>query len=104
MNDLQRLLKARKISMQKLGDQLGIGMHMVQKVVKGTRVTPHIQRAIAEYLGFSVEQCFGPESSGFLRPFVDLEIKKLRNEYENKLKAKFFTLPNVSGRRKVING
>lgn len=104
MNDLQRLFKVRKLTMQQLGDELGIGMHMVQKVVKGTRATPHIQLAIAGYLGLTVEQCFGPDAGKTLLPMVDMEIKKLRDTYEKQLKTKFYTLNIVAGRRKVVNG
>ena len=104
MNDLQRLFKARKISMQKLGDQLGIGMHMVQKTVKGTRQTPHIQQAVAGFLGMTVDECFGTRSAFILRQLTNLEIKKRRGEYENKLKAKLFDSHRISGMKRVVNG
>lgn len=104
MNDLQRLFKARKLSMQQLADHLGLGMHTVQKTVKGDRQAPHIQEAVAGFLGLTVEQCFGPDANDLLRPLIELEIKKRRSEFEKKLKAKLFDPHRVSAGRKVVNG
>ena len=104
MNDLQRLFRLRKITMQQLADQLGMGMHMVQKTVKGVRHHTHIQEAVAGYLGMTVDQCFGLRASDFLRPLIALEIKKLRADYETKLKAKIYHTNSVSRLKKVVNG
>ncbi len=90
MNNLQRLFKARKISMRNLAEQLGQDMHSVQKTVKGTRQTPHIREAVAGFLGLTVDECFGTRSASLLRQLIAQEIKKRRGEYENKLKAQLF--------------
>lgn len=103
MNDLQRLYKARGISMIALGETLRINWHAVQKVVKGRRVTPYIREAIASSLGLTVEQCFGPRSGRYLRPLIECEINRKRAEYEGKLKAKFLVSPTISARRKAVN-
>lgn len=104
MNDLQRLFKARQISMRDLADQIDQDMHSVQKTVKGTRQTPHIQKAVAGFLGLAVDECFGSRSAFPLRQLVAIEIKKRRSEYENKLKAKLFDSHRISGMKKVVNG
>ena len=104
MNDLQRLFKARGVTMQALGALLGENWHAVQKVVKGTRPTPHIRAAVATFLGLTVEQCFGPRSARHLRPLIECEINRKRGEYERNLKAKFLTNHTVAARRKVVNG
>lgn len=104
MNDLQRLFKARGISMQALADALGLDHHSVQKNVKGVRRNRNIQEPIAAYLGLTVEQCFGPRSGRHLRPLIECEINKKRTEYEGKLKAKFLVSPTISARRKAVNG
>lgn len=104
MNDLQRLFKARGISMIALGKTLGINWHAVQKNAKGSRVTPYIREAIASYVGLTVEQCFGPRSGRHLKPLIECEINRKRTEYEGKLKAKFLVSPTISARRKAVNG
>ncbi|MDO9069359.1 MAG: helix-turn-helix domain-containing protein [Deltaproteobacteria bacterium] len=104
MNDLQRLFKARKLSMQQLADQLGLYMTSVQKTIKGDRQAPHIQQAVAGFLGLTVDQCFGPEAPVYLHPLIELEIKKRRSEFEKKLKAKLFDSHRVSVKQRVVNG
>ncbi len=96
MNNLQRLFRARGISMQALADALGLDHHSVQKNVKGVRKNRPIQEAVAGYLGLTVEQCFGPRSSRYLRPLIESEINKKRTEYEGELKAKFLDSRTVS--------
>jgi len=104
MNDLQRLFKARGISMRALGETLSLNWHAVQKTVKGTRATAHIQAAVAAYLGLAVEQCFGPRAARHLRPLIECEINRKRGDYESKLKARFLNNHTVSARRKAVNG
>jgi len=93
MNNLQHLLKLRGVTMQKLAEAIGMSMHPVQKNVKGSRQTPHIQQKIAEFVGLPVEKCFGPTSSRPLRTLIRREIRKKRGEYERELKRK--VLPAV---------
>ena len=104
MNDLQRLFKARGLSMQALADILGLDHHSVQKNVKGVRKNRPIQNAVASHLGLTVDQCFGPRSGRHLKPLIECEINKKRTEYEGKLKAKFLVSPTISARRKAVNG
>jgi transcriptional regulator with XRE-family HTH domain len=104
MNDLQRLFKARRLSMRELAARIGQDMHSVQKVVKGTRQTPHIKQAVAVFLGLSVDGCFGPQSALILRKLTNQELQKLRIDFESKLQTIFFDNPRISGRRKVVNG
>lgn len=104
MNDLQRLFKARGISIQVLADALDLDYHSVQKNVKGVRKNRNIQEPIAAHLGLNVEQCFGPRSARSLRLLIECEINKKRTEYGNKLEAKFLVSPTISARRKAVNG
>jgi hypothetical protein len=104
MNNLQRLFKARGISVVKLAAKLGLNYHSVQKTVKGVWSFYRIQAAVAGYLGLTVEQCFGPRSARYLQPLIECEINRKRTEYEGKLKAKFLDTPTVSRHRKAVNG
>lgn len=104
MNDLQRLFAARGITVTDLVPILGIGFHTLQKVIKGVRSTPYVQAAIAEYLGLTATQAFGPSRSRYLRPLIEGEINRHRAEYERKLKAKFLNNSTVPARCKTVNG
>lgn len=90
--------------MEALGRATGHNWHAVQKNVKGTRKNSHIQQAIADYLGLTVGQCFGPRAPRYLRPLIECEINKKRTEYERTLKAKYLNNHTVPARRKAVNG
>lgn len=104
MNDLQQLFKLRGISMQRLAKTIGLTMHPVQKTVKGTRSTLHIRQAIAEYLGLTVDECFGPSSRRVLRQLIRQEIVKKREAYELELKRKALGEPTLPGGQQTVNG
>lgn len=104
MNNLQRLFRARGISLVKLAPELDINYHSLQKTVKGVRSFRRAQAAVAGYLGLTVEQCFGPRSARYLQPLIECEINRKRTEYEEKLKGKFLNSPTVSRHRKAVNG
>ena len=104
MNDLQRLFKARGISMMALGELLGLNWHAVQKVVKGTRQTPHIREAVACHLGLAVDQTFGPRARRSLLPLIECEINRKRTEYERRLQSKYLINHTVAAGRKAVNG
>jgi len=101
MNDLQRLFKARGLSMRELAAAIGEGYHPTQKNVKGVRKQRHIQAAVAAYLGLTVDECFGPSAAIHLKQLITCEISKKRTEYEKKLKARYLT---VAGEQKAVNG
>lgn len=103
MNDLQRLFKARGISMRQLAAAIGEGYHPTQKNVKGVRKQRHIQAAVAAYLGLTPEQCFGPHAASYLKPLISCEINRKRVEYANKLKAQYLE-PTIAADVKAVNG
>lgn len=104
MNDLQRLLKLRGITMQDLADATGFGMHSVQKTVKGVRAMPAIQTAVAGHLGLEVKQCFGPSSGKVLRGLIAKEIKLSARKYTKQLKQKMLGSPTVPLEQPAVNG
>ena len=97
MNDLQQLFRLRGISMQRLAKMIGLTMHPVQKTVKGVRPTLHIRQAIADHLGLTVGECFGPSSRRVLRQLIRHEIVKKREAYEQELKRKALGDHTLSG-------
>jgi hypothetical protein len=70
---------------------VGIGMHSVQKVVKGIRGTLHIQNAIAAYLGreygqeLTVDDLFGEHRQKVLRRLLEAEIDRKAEERRERL-------------------
>jgi len=103
MNDLQRLFKLRGTTMQELSDLIGLSMHPVQKTVKGVRATEHIQLKIADFIGLTVDECFGPASRKPLRLLINQEIKKKRGEFEQKLKRKILGESTLSPAQRAVN-
>jgi len=106
MNDIQRLIKARGLTMQALTEalDLGIEMHSIQKVISGERSTSYIQEAVAAYLSLTVEQTFGKRSARHLKPLIECEINRKREEYERRLRRKFLPDQTVSATRRAVNG
>lgn len=74
MNDLQKLLEIKGISAKDISLAANENYHSVQKTIKGQRPTPHIRQAIADYLGYQVDQLFGPGSTRKLRALINREI------------------------------
>lgn len=104
MNDLQRLLKLRGITMQRLADETGFGMHTVQKTVKGVRGVAGVQQAVADYLGVKVDQCFGPTSSVTLRRLIAQEIKRKAQVYERILTKEALGTSTLPSDQRAVNG
>lgn len=103
MNDLQRLLKLRGMTMQRLADETGFGMHSVQKTVKGARPTPAIREAVAVFLELKVEQCFGPSSGKVLRRLIAKEIKLSARKYTKQLEQKMLGSSTVPSEAPAVN-
>lgn len=105
MNDLQRLIKARGMTMQELTEalDLGIEMHSIHKIVSGERQTAYIREAVASFFGLTVEQAFGPRSAKYLKPLIECEINRKRDEYAHRLKRKFLPDQTVAARRRAVN-
>ena len=96
MNDLQRLIRLRGLNMFSIGAALELDPHSVQKVVKGTRKTPHVQEGIAAYIGVPVEHLFGPGARQHITRLINNEIDRRKRLYEIKLKRQF--IPPVRNR------
>ncbi len=76
MNDLQKLLKLRKIDVTELARQINCGYHSTQKNVRGVRKSPMVQLAIAAYFGLTREEAFGPTRSIHLQRLISEEIAR----------------------------
>lgn len=88
MNNLQKLIKLRGLTVLALANDIGHGYHHVQKVVNGTRYKRKggsfgtynnmaVQQAVATRLGLSYEQAWGAKSHTFMQRLIRKEIKAL---------------------------
>jgi len=107
MNDLQKLLRLKNVSVLQLSEEIGIGYHTVQKTVKGL---PHrknriVQTAVAEWLGLTVDQVFGPHAQRTLARHLELAIKDRAQRVSERLIGKYLpqkrSLADTTGRRNV---
>ncbi|HHL33135.1 MAG TPA: hypothetical protein ENJ30_02080 [Desulfobulbaceae bacterium] len=100
MNDLQKLLCLRGLTVREVAERIGYGYHITQKVIKGTRLTLRsggtyiysnraIETAVAELLGLSHDECWGDKSSIRLRRLIRQEIKKQGRKREQELQQQF---------------
>ncbi len=89
--------------MQSLADLIGIGMHSVQKTVKGTRTAPHVQEQIADVLGMEVDHCFGPRADIHLRRLISREIGREVWEHRQQLEKRVLGKINVPAHFAVVN-
>lgn len=96
MNELQKLIKLRGMTVRQLSSRIGHGYHSTQKVVKGARyrlksgtagiyTSPAVRRAVAEHLGLLPEQVWGTGSARFLRRLIRQEIRKKTDRHERSL-------------------
>lgn len=94
MNDLQKLIILRRVSIPAMARSLGHGYHSVQKTIKGVRSPRHVQDAVADYLGLTWSQAFGPGRSAHLRRLILAEISKAGRAKVRSLQAQYFASEN----------
>lgn len=80
MNDLQKYLELKGITVRELARAIGRGYHSTQKVVKGVRSTESTQAAIANNFGVSHENLWGKRRSQTIKGLVKDEIVRQESE------------------------
>lgn len=114
MNNLQKLLKLRRLSAKQVSDRIGHGYHITQKVIKGTtrtladgtvvvRRNRDIEAGVAELLGITHEEAWGEKSSQILRGLIRQELKKQAEQRAQKLREQWLQDGSVPKKRKVGN-
>ncbi len=101
MNELQKLLRVKNVSVLQLSEEIGVNYHQVQKVVKGTRVHRPTQEAIAEWCGLTADQVFGPRSARFLAPQIDRAIRVRADQVEERLRGRYLRSGNRLAEKKA---
>ena len=110
MNELQKLIFLRGLTVREVAKQIGHGYHITQKVVKGTRRTLRnggtyiysnraIETAVAELLGLTHDEAWGKKSSTRLRQLIRQEIKKQGRKREHELQQQFLCTSRIPEKR-----
>ncbi len=89
LNNLQILLKLKKVTVRQIAHASGVGYHSLQKVVKGVRQTPSIRQTVASYFNVTPDAFWGPKSHAVIKYLMEQEIEhqasgrrdELRNLY-----------------------
>ena len=114
MNNLQKLIKLRGLTISILAADIGHGYHHVQKVVKGTRYKRRdgsfgtysnmaVQKAVAARLGLNYDQAWGAKSHTFLQRLIRKEIKALAKKQESDLQRQFLPKCRVPEKQVCCN-
>ncbi|MBL4901066.1 hypothetical protein JYT85_01505 [Desulfocapsa sp. AH-315-G09] len=114
MNNLQKLIKLRGLSVRCIAKDVGHGYHHVQKVVKGTRYRHRdgsfgtynnraVQQAVAVRLGLSYEQAWGAKSHSRLLGLIRKEIKAQARKKERDLQQVFLHNGRLPEKQAVCN-
>jgi hypothetical protein len=96
LNNLQKLIRLRGLTVKDVADRIGGGYHNVQKIVKrSTRVNDRpftnieIETAVAGLFGLTHEQCWGSQSDMILRRLIKKEITAQANRTANQLRQHY---------------
>ena len=118
MNDIQKLIKIRGLTVLDISRKIGHGYHSTQKVIKGvqfkrkdgslgTYSKPEVQLAVAAQLGLTLDQAWGPKSRVVLRRLIRKEIKyqskRQAKEREQDLQQQFLNNDRIAEKRVVGN-
>ncbi len=118
MNDLQKLIKLRGLTILDIASKIGHGYHSTQKVIKGvqfkrkdgslgTYAKPEVQLAVAAQLGLTFDQAWGTKSRLILRRLIRKEIKAFAKaeakKREQDLQQQFLNNDRIAENRVVGN-
>ena len=94
MNQLQKYIKIKGLTVCEVAKRTGLGYHIVHKTIKGLRYGDITRRKIAEALILDYTKTWSSFESGpYLKHLINLEIERNANraraEKREKLKALF---------------
>jgi len=115
MNNLQKLIKLRGLTVIDIAKEIGHGYHSTQKVIKvatfkrrdgslGTYTSREIQNGIARVLGLSHNQLWGDESQFILQGLIREEIKKKTQLQEQAMHEQWLNPDKINVNKKTTTG
>jgi hypothetical protein len=110
MNDLQKLIKLKGLSILDVSREINQGYHITQKVIKGVtykrkdgslvaRSSRGVQNGVADLLGLSRDQVWGPKSSSYLRRHIKAEIKRQARLKERDMEKEWLQGDKITDKR-----
>jgi len=106
VNNLQKLIRLRGLTVTDIAGNIGFGYHSTQKVIKGAsyrladgtkvlRSHKEIEEAVAKLLGLTHDQAWGLESHKILPRLIRLEIEKKATQIQKDLRQQWLPVNNV---------
>lgn len=106
MNNLQKLIRLRGLTITDIAGSIGYGYHSTQKVIKGAtyrladgskvlRTNREIEEAVAKVLGVTRDEAWGRESHTVLPRLIRLEIEKKADKHKHDLRKQYLPSNNV---------
>lgn len=100
MNNLQKLIRLRRLTIKEVADQIGHGYHNVQKIIKGstrtrpdgtevTRSNREIEERVAEMFGLSHDECWGRGADLVLKRLIKQEIAAKEKEAVSQIRQQY---------------
>lgn len=107
MNNLQKLLRLRGLTIKQIADEIGQGYHITQKVIKrstykrsdgsvAVRSSLPVETGVAILLGLSHEETWGDKSDVVLTKLIQKEIKKQAQQQEHKMRKQWLTHTTIT--------
>ena len=91
MNDLQKLLKIKGVTIRQISRATGAGYHSLQKTTKNLRQSKRMQKVLASYLGVDPALLFGPRRVRIVHTMMEREIEKRSVELRDELRARYLS-------------
>jgi len=114
MNNLQKLLSLRGLTIARISNEIGQGYHITQKVIKGTRYKRKdgsfgiysslpVENGIAGLLGLSHSQVWGSKSNPVLRRLIKAEIARQVRQREREMRKQYLNIDTLPKKQAVGN-
>ncbi len=114
MNDMQKLIFLRGLTIGNIAEEIGHGYHMVQKVIKGTKykrrdgslgtyANEDVRQAVATRLGLTCDEAWGTRSRLVLRRLIRQEIKHRARQQEQDLQQQWLNDDRIPEKQVVAN-
>ncbi|MBU1564258.1 MAG: hypothetical protein KJ630_01355 [Proteobacteria bacterium] len=106
MNNLQKLIRLRGLTITDIANRIGYGYHSTQKVIKGAtypladgskvlRTNRKIEEAVARLLGLSRDEAWGSAAHTVLPRLIRSEIEKKADQRKQDLRRQWLPSNNV---------
>ncbi len=114
MNNLQKLIKLRGLTVRDVAREIDQGYHITQKVIKGATYqradgsrgvysSRTVEEKVAQILGLTRHEAWGANSSTILRRLILKEIKNQSRQREKDLQKQWLHRDRITEKKDVGN-